>query len=1165
MGNSTSSVALPATPANSFPRHHQRYHAAPPPVVPPAPVTKVLPVPALPDQRALLRSTQNGAILHQGGTISGRRFSIGSLHTAKEQMPSLDEDMGSPQHRRRNTMGSTGSRGSQGPQEARGQKSYVPLSDGSPDVKRRHQRKQQQQHFYGSEPDLRAPSQPHYQHQQPLSRPPRMRKKYKAPAPPPTHLDAKGDARDSPQRARLFRTRAETSQMNSASSRVLQEIQSNGQSGIGGVERLRRERDPSTNRRERDPSTGRRERDPSTGRKEIDPPTGRRERDHSTGRRERDHSTGRRERDHSTGRRERDLSTGRGERDPSTGRRDRDPSTGRREADPPQRRERDPSSGRREAPRSGEGVRSSSPAVAAAPSGRRRREPTGAEAVARGSGRKSRREEEKAAAAAVSSGKREGQTHGGKWLSSPEFQAELLRATMDRGIRKAKYEPANSSVRSTESSGNKDSGRLVSNKDLKQSDIRTNEKLDQEFRMPKNQPERIKESPPAPAPTPFYFGMEGDIEDEMRTKALSEERDKVDKFAERVRQVKLEEALIEEVEWHRRSDDEEEEESGIDLCLRPTLPKKQPQVPRFSPIAAWRQLGSPATMHSPEPSIVLTDNLLPDKVPAIESSRVIEMERRGEKSADSGISGDASPGPGAPILRGAPPSPTVWTPQQDLAEEETSSEDGPINVPHPPHVLYLSLSLPRATDSSMWRSPYTRGRESSLDKLKRSVSGAIFGKGGLDDWHSAGERPLDDNWSLGHCGVKREGPQLPGGDVSDSGCIGRVMYLPQGPLSPSQRCHSLDLLGGEILGGGRDFPQGQKEGWEDIAMRRVEEDFERDRALDRARLKVQLRALNESEREADRSVGYGPSSLPADVRYEPDGDAAPVEFERRLNPDDRLSSSPPPSSSSSPLPSSSPSPSPARRRRGAPSSSTAQKITRREWRKDPKRVPPPTRVLSEFRQQRRDYREPPKGSSNPTPPAQQHIRHPSVVCDIPKSGDKKPESPSAVMEASSKSERTSSNGTSGQNSSKSSGTKLPSDNYRRDFAHGSLPVPLDVDSAGEKQSQRNSRSLTPVGRNDIEGADRKAKSNASSVSSLCSLDAVKRGKPVGGGNVHEGSSREASSDSKRHTDGNGASGSGLKSKAPVFTSLQPYTPGKGYRPISFNPGNQSQKLAQSVS
>ncbi|XP_071455097.1 serine/arginine repetitive matrix protein 2-like [Hetaerina americana] len=1049
MGNSTSSVALPAAPVNSFPRHHQRYHAAPPPVVPPAPVTKVLPVPALPDQRALLRSTQNGAILHQGGTISGRRFSIGSLHAAKEQLPSLDEDLGSPHHRRRNTMGSTGSKGSKGaPGETRGQKSYLELSDGSPDVKRRHQRKQQQ--FYGSEPDLRAPIPSHQQihHHQQMSRPPRMRKKYKAPAPPPAHLtDGKGDARDSPQRARLFRTRAETSQMNSASSRgVLQEVPANCQ--------------PSAER----------------------------------------------------------LS--------------------RRDA------------GRRVAAAE---ARSASPVAAAAPPGRRRRDPSADEPGARSSRRDGER--------------------GTKWLSSPEFQAELLRVTLDRGIRKAKHDPTNSGVRSRESSGNREAARVGTNKDLKPSETKAHEKLDQESRMPKSQPERTKENSSAPAPTPFYFGMEGDIEDEMKTKAMSEERDKVEKFAERVRQMRMEEVLTEEVEWQRRSDDEEEEESGIDLCLRPTLPKKQPQVPRFSPIAAWRLLGSPVMMHSPEPSIVLTDSLLPEKVPAMGGSRVIEMEPRGEKSADSGISGDASPGPGVPILRGAPPSPTVWTPQQDLAEEESSSEDGPINVPHPPHVLYLSLSLPRATDGSMWRSPYTRGRESSLDKLKRSVSGAIFGKaGGSDEWHSVGERPLDDNWSLGHCGVKRDGAQLPGGDVSDSGCMGRVMYLPQGPLSPSHRSHSLDLLGGEILGGGREFPPRQKEGWEDIAMRRVEEDFERGRALDRARLRVQLRALNESEREADRSVGYGPSSLPADVRYEPDGDAAPPAFERRLDSGDRLSSSPPPSSSSSPLPSSSPSPSPARRRRGTTSSSTAQKITRREWRKDPKRVPPPTRVLSEFRQQRRDYREPPKGSANPPPPTHQHIRHPSVVCDIPKTGDKKPESSTITpsVESSSKNvtERIMNGGTSGHTSTKSSSTKTPSDNYRRDFAHGSLPAPMDADSSGEKRTQRNSRSLTPVGRNENEAPDRKAKSNASSISSLCSLDATRRGKPNAGGNSHDAVSRDvsgASSDSKRNLENNGASTSGLRSKAPLFTSLQPYTPGKGYRPISFNPGNQTQKLAQSVS
>lgn len=70
----------------------------------------------------------------------------------------------------------------------------------------------------------------------------------------------------------------------------------------------------------------------------------------------------------------------------------------------------------------------------------------------------------------------------------------------------------------------------------------------------------------------------------------------------------------------------------ISLQLRPILPRKQLDIPRFSPTTAWRLLSA---LESPAPSE--EDDLIPleDRIPAPLAHH--------DKSGDSGISGDASP------------------------------------------------------------------------------------------------------------------------------------------------------------------------------------------------------------------------------------------------------------------------------------------------------------------------------------------------------------------------------------------------------------------------------------------------------------------------------------------------------------------------------------------
>jgi hypothetical protein len=94
----------------------------------------------------------------------------------------------------------------------------------------------------------------------------------------------------------------------------------------------------------------------------------------------------------------------------------------------------------------------------------------------------------------------------------------------------------------------------------------------------------------------FYFGMEHG------------EHEAVDRFAASLQVPRAPCSL---------SSDEPDEETGgsIALQLRPTLPKKQLEIPRFSPTAAWRLLstldahqpGNASPAHAEEGSIFLEE------------------------------------------------------------------------------------------------------------------------------------------------------------------------------------------------------------------------------------------------------------------------------------------------------------------------------------------------------------------------------------------------------------------------------------------------------------------------------------------------------------------------------------------------------------------------------
>lgn len=75
---------------------------------------------------------------------------------------------------------------------------------------------------------------------------------------------------------------------------------------------------------------------------------------------------------------------------------------------------------------------------------------------------------------------------------------------------------------------------------------------------------------------------------------------------------------------------------GIALQLRPTLPKKQLEIPRFNPAAAWRQLSTEAEAF--ESAKELERQKIIQKTVVQKPPRIVH-----DRSGDSGISGDAGP------------------------------------------------------------------------------------------------------------------------------------------------------------------------------------------------------------------------------------------------------------------------------------------------------------------------------------------------------------------------------------------------------------------------------------------------------------------------------------------------------------------------------------------
>ncbi|XP_072947699.1 uncharacterized protein [Epargyreus clarus] len=300
--------------------------------------------------------------------------------------------------------------------------------------------------------------------------------------------------------------------------------------------------------------------------------------------------------------------------------------------------------------------------------------------------------------------------------------------------------------------------------------------------------------------------------------------DELDKFNEKLREGCKRNLSSESALSSDASEGEGSEGSlGIALRLRPTLPKKQPNMTHFSPAAAWRQLASldAHLMAETQPLAVETKvsgDISPESSPRSEQSA--------DKSGDSGISGDhGNSDHRIDSPRHIIPEPATWTPQQDLGDSSSEGAEGaqPARgavATYAPGAQPFSLSLPRDDKGKQLQQGFN-----SLQKLRKSVSGALgaaLGSRRFDLEHEPMLHEPEQNWFLTKSApnslsnpllfsqpakakgpleedIKEESPtsekEEPSpwrGGSSYLSWGGHVMYLPPGPRAPDQ---PLSMLG----------------------------------------------------------------------------------------------------------------------------------------------------------------------------------------------------------------------------------------------------------------------------------------------------------------------------------------------------------------------------------
>lgn len=527
-----------------------------------------------------------------------------------------------------------------------------------------------------------------------------------------------------------------------------------------------------------------------------------------------------------------------------------------------------------------------------------------------------------------------------------------------------------------------------------------------------------KGEPPQPAKM-FYFGMDEPVE---KTNA-------VDRFASNYHTNGYHPSNSSGSDLSSEYEMDDLTNHGIALQLRPILPKKQLEIPRFSPAAAWRLLSSVesaagSTVASEDGPVFVEDRIEKLSRPPPPPAMQFGHRSSHDKSGDSGISGDAGPAPfdegieNNTKLRGM-----AWTPQQDLGDDSSADEGQNVSrgkrFTSGPHVF--SLSLPREQHlESYFGEKAPLQHYSGLQRFRKSVTGVL---GNLASKRDSDRSQNSNNWFLsksapnslnnGFNSIEHPKPQKSEGHESSlvpsnsKHNSGRLMYLPElenvcqarariksKPNVFSKSCENISM---EVKSSSepedlQDPPRAEPDNWrghkpkkftfqstvrqierrrlaeklsreaerkeqqrlrELEAMQRVEEEFQKKRAREKASIRQQLRLYSMDD--------SGWSSLPPNLEARDDL--------LRPEPDGAVSSA---GSSPSFLTKT------GRKqaaKRTVSSDSSEENVSK----------PPGTQVLSEYRQPQREYKE---FRSSPRYHHQEEgLRqtvHPQVTCNMPK-------------------------------------------------------------------------------------------------------------------------------------------------------------------------------------
>ncbi|XP_043190428.1 filaggrin-like [Amphibalanus amphitrite] len=257
---------------------------------------------------------------------------------------------------------------------------------------------------------------------------------------------------------------------------------------------------------------------------------------------------------------------------------------------------------------------------------------------------------------------------------------------------------------------------------------------------------------------------------------------------------------------------------SISMHLRPTLPRKQLEIPRFSPLSAWRSLTLDRAASRPWRTADTSD-ASDGPEPLTTPPR---RRRPHTKSADSGISGDASSPPPPPLAASSPTPDRAdeWVPAHDL-DLSSGGEEPAIRHQHgtvlPPQLMSRTDMFPASAEPPSERgdrqtSPHTFN---SLRQMKRSVSTAIAAL------RRSPAHSIDENWLLSRSvpnslNAGEEEVARPNEARSDGGAGGgdrHVLYLPEYHSMPLPRRADRAVRMGRRPAGKRDTNRSAVDLW----------------------------------------------------------------------------------------------------------------------------------------------------------------------------------------------------------------------------------------------------------------------------------------------------------------------------------------------------------------